>query len=332
MILQMKKILIFLLVLVLLLVNFSCGAQSNRDDKDKDGEIKYTSIVKFIDVQDGECMLVKFSDGKTLLVDCGQDEQTITKKVTEEISKLTDTIDYFVYSHPDAEHTGNAESIINTFNVKNIFIPKILQPNSDFFPDYTRFVELAQSKNIEINYSECSDYIAGEDYLVAFLTPLSKGGSYARFNSLNLPTESDADDLSPIIYIDVEGTRIVTTGDAGKIEENDLLNNLNIDFYNIVLQTENKRVNLENIDFLKVSNGGASKGSSQEFLNVLKPKNAVISVGGGSYTGYPETSVLKRLQIANEDYKILRTDIDGDISLLIDNGELTVKRQGETND
>jgi beta-lactamase superfamily II metal-dependent hydrolase len=84
------------------------------------------------------------------------------------------------------------------------------------------------------------------------------------------------------------------------------------------LYTDGK-VDLSNIDFLKVSRGGLDGASGEEFLNLLSPKNSVIFTG---YGRAPSALVINRLHYANEEGVLYRTDVHGDISVII-NGENT---------
>jgi competence protein ComEC len=64
-------------------------------------------------------------------------------------------------------------------------------------------------------------------------------------------------------------------------------------------------------NILRIGHHGSNTSTSREFLNQIKPKQAVISVGGGNRYGHPHQEVLARLEGLNID--IRRTDIEGTI-------------------
>jgi competence protein ComEC len=281
--------------------------------------------INYIDVGDGECIFVRFPDGKDMLIDCGGKEyENKVKEVLDE--NCGEKVDYLVLTHPDSAHIGNAKTIINSYGIGKLFVPKILEENLASFLEYKSILDLVEQKKIEKTYSSYYDYIVGEGYAVAFLSPKYKMGSYDRFNASVAPTESQINDLSPIIYLDIYGVRTLLTGDAGELEEKTVLDLNSIGFYKEYFSTYNIDVKLENLDFLKVSDGGAQDCSTSEFLNLLRPKKAVFLVSGGS--GKPTGSVLKRLQVANENYEILRTDVTGSITVKIsENGQLILDKE-----
>ena len=98
--------------------------------------------------------------------------------------------------------------------------------------------------------------------------------------------------------LNINNNKILFTGDIG-LSENELFSD-NID-----------------IDILKVGHHGSKHSTSNDFLNKIKCKYAIISVGKNNY-GHPSDEVIERLE--KKQYKILRTDIDGEISIRMDCG------------
>ena len=348
---KLQRIKVLLVALLLILTSLLCGCvqpitdgeapkepptlsdgsgeeQGNEENGDFDNENEdetapvYTSLVEFLDVGDGECIIVRFSDGKNLVIDSGAYTNEVTEKVVNKLKeRCGEKIDYLILTHPDEEHIGNARTILNNFTIGKIYIPKVLA-HFGIFPEYERILNLIEEKKIATDYSDFSDYILGEEYSLVFLSPSKKGGSYARFNGSTAPSDNEINDLSPIIYLEINGVRFVLSGDATKTEEQLVLDQNEYDFYNLQLSSEGVNVKLKEVDFLKVSDGGSASGASNEFLYLLQAKNAIISVSGNNFKDNPDTGVLNRLQLANARYNCYRTDVYGDVSVYItDNGE-----------
>ena len=102
---------------------------------------------------------------------------------------------------------------------------------------------------------------------------------------------------SIIINLKINDKKILFTGDIGFFTENQILKN-----------------NIK-CDYLKVAHHGSKNSTSTEFLKSSSPKECIISCGYKNRYGHPHKSTLDR--ILNEDIKVNRTDLDGNIILQI---------------
>ncbi len=326
--LHKRKSFIIILICFFSIFVFSCAKAGGTSTQGKDNQ-EVTSngeqdkvcnySVDFIDVGEGDCIFIRFPDGKTMLIDTGEKSDKNYKKITDCIDKSgAKSIDYLMITHPDFDHSGNALDIIQNFDVGVAYIPYLHNSKFGFYKYYSEFYDLLVEKEISKKYSNYYHYLKGEEYLVAFLTPSPKGmvdGEYYEFNLSEAPTESQSNSLSPIIYVQICGVRFVFTGDAPENQEKKALENLKLNAKNHY-EYYGLNVNLDNVDYLKISHHGSSDASCEEFLSVLAPKNAIISVGGNNNYGHPSSQVLKRLQKANENYLLYRTDVNGSISVI----------------
>ncbi len=76
------------------------------------------------------------------------------------------------------------------------------------------------------------------------------------------------------------------------------------------------------VDVYKVHHHGSANGSSEPLLDRMLPLVALIPVGWGNSYGHPHASTLQRF--ADRGVQVLRTDLDGDITLETDGEVLTV--------
>lgn len=76
--------------------------------------------VHFIDTGNSDSILI-VDNGKTVLIDGADndDEQLLVDYLTNLGIK---ELEYVVATHPDADHTGGLDNIINKFKVKNVLI------------------------------------------------------------------------------------------------------------------------------------------------------------------------------------------------------------------
>jgi competence protein ComEC len=69
-------------------------------------------------------------------------------------------------------------------------------------------------------------------------------------------------------------------------------------------------------EVLKIGHHGSRNSTTPEFLAAVKPRLAIISVGEDNPYGHPNAELLERL--ANAGVRVLRTDRDGAVHILMD--------------
>ena len=312
-----RKPLAILLAALLLTATLICGC-SKPVKEDKSDEQPFTpyASVNFIDLSFGESVFILFSDGKTMLIDCGRNQED-GDKIIEYIEKFNATIiDYLVLTHPDGEHVGGAERVISELGVRKAFIPKISGDLLSLFPSYHAAVTALEEGEVETIKSQSCKFIKGDDYGVVFLSPVSGDNDpYKEFNLTDSPTQKQADNLSPIIYLYMDGVRFLFTGDALSGQEKAVLDNYECGFYKAFGENVGIEIDLFGLDFLKVSSGGSNGATTSAFAYKLRSENAVVFCGDGRY---PENGVIHNLWSANNDYYLWRTDVYGTVSVKID--------------
>ncbi len=320
-----KKRFFSLLLALIFVVMLTCGCNNS------DAKILYRSgfSVHFLDVGQGDCIFIRLPDGKNMVIDAGAKDKDIYKYVRDCLAVYNvSTIDYFIITHPDMDHVGNAQSIATDYTIQKAYIPALSRPMS--FEYYSGFYSTIVESDVGVVNSSVGVSLSGTDWFACFLSPLASdiyGSEYAGINKKE-PTDSDINNASAVVYLEYAGVRFLFTGDAQMQVETSLLQRYKSDGYK---RYYGDRVVLESIDFLKISHHGANDASSQEFLQALQPKNAVISVGGNNFYGHPATSTINRIITANPNCNVLRTDVYGSISVFVSsNGQIeTVKTLNE---
>ncbi len=312
----MKRFISFILV-ILVTFAFMLFASCDKVEENLPASNQARCAIHFLNVGEGDAILIKLPDGKVMLIDCGESSEVNKKCLENNIDLLGGKIDYFILSHPDADHVGNAKYIVDKFKINTAYLPYLVNPSR--FNIYNEFYQTINSKNTDIIYSSNIVNVETDDYYFAFLTPKPHEMSDSAYNDLNLsetPPNDKVNAVSPIIYFECDGVRFLFTGDAPSKVEVEA-----IDYAKTVLA---EKVNLKNLDFLKVSHHGSSDASCDEFLEEICPKNAIISVGKNSY-GHPSRAVIDRLISYNQNVSIWHTDVQGSVSVLIDGGKYRVQ-------
>jgi beta-lactamase superfamily II metal-dependent hydrolase len=249
--------------------------------------------VHFLDVGQGDSILIQFPDDRAMLIDAGPDESgaPVVSYLKQQGVKR---IDYLAATHPHADHIGGMAAVIREFDIGRVYMPKITH-NTKLFEDLLLSVK---KKGLKITPARAGLNIMEQDGLYAsFLAPCGSG--YERLNN-----------YSAVVKIQYGSTSFILTGDAEEQSEKEML-----------AGGANLRA-----DVLKVGHHGSSSSTTAAFLKSVSPGYAVISAGAGNQYGHPHQETLNKLTGAG--VKIYRTDSDGTVIFLSDGQALTVKTSG----
>ena len=283
----MNKRSISLIFLIVALLFTSCSAKVEKDTLDKaSGE----AIFHFIDVGQGDCILIQ-SEDKNILIDAGTSQSGST--IYRYLNNLKiDYLDYFIGTHPHEDHLGGAATVLSSINVGTVFING--DSSSSFF--YEKFIDTLIKKDITAEIPDTSCIYEIGPFRITFLSPLKDFGN--------------ANDNSLVFTVEFGEIKALFTGDAERSVEAELL--------------KDKRA--IDADILKVGHHGSRYASSSAFLNAVSPSVSVIQCGEGNSYGHPHTEALERLDGISG--AVLRTDTEGNIILKTD-GETLKKTSGE---
>lgn len=241
--------------------------------------------VCFIDVGQGDCILINIPGGKHVLIDSGTVESKTEVLRFLENKDVTE-LEYAFFTHPHADHIGAADEIINTIAIKNVYLPNATTTTQV----YERMLTALEAKeNINVVQAKAGQSIAIDEITFDILSPIKE--SY-----------SDINQYSIVIKMTYGETVILFMGDA-TIENEAALLKAGYDL---------------DADVLKVGHHGSAGSTSVEFLDAVTPDMAIISVGAENDYGHPEDSTLDLL----DDIHTYRTDTDGTILVYTDGTEI----------
>lgn len=245
--------------------------------------------VHFIDVGQGDATLI-ICDGETALIDGGNNNKG--QFLVDYIKNLKiKRIDYIFATHPDADHIGGLDIVIDNFDIGKVIMPKVedkLVPTTNTYKDLLLSVF---NKQLKITPAKLGQVYNIGDGTIEILSP-SKN-----FSSLN--------DMSIVAIFEYRDKKFLFTGDIEKDAEDFLI-------------SSNKRISA---DVLKVAHHGASTSTKPEFYNRVNPNYCIISVGDGNKYGHPTQKTLETININKA--KVYRTDYQGHIIFNV-NDEISV--------
>lgn len=320
-----------------------------------DGELQ----VHFMDVGQGDSILILFPDGKDMLIDCGTTRGGSWDDVDEYMDNyVTDgQLDYLMLTHTDSDHVGYMPEVLEKYDVDTVFMPNVLsEPSGTQSSDklQTEIDALDQSK---VGMFTDEDTVSSNAYAEFFIAALSEPNC-----EIVLNVDPDEDTNSIVI---TDGTKLsdgtydgatymltfycptaeyYSTTDLSSAEEKNAVSPIGILEYNdvrIVLTGDSNEINeptfVERIDgsldcdVLKVGHHGSETSSTEEFLDAINCEYAVISCNADGNTFYhPRQNTLDRF--IEDDMTIYRTDNNGNIVLTVDeNGEMkfTLEREAD---
>jgi competence protein ComEC len=253
--------------------------------------------VHFIDVGQGDSILIQTPENEFMLIDSGENDQ---------YSKLSGYLDYYgvkelkyaVFTHPHADHIGSAFQVVRDYTIDTLIMPPAVSNTSTF----EKLMTEIENKRIGVTRAEYGRtyQLGGAELLI--LAPLSE-----EYDNLN--------NYSVVILLKYGNVKFLFTGDIEKGPENEIIEYCESNGFDI------------SADVLKVGHHGSQTSSGQEFLDMVRPEYAVISCGADNDYNHPHLETVRRLEDIGAN--ILRTDLSGDILLLTDGNEIfdrTVKK------
>ncbi len=282
----------------------------------------------FVDVGQGDATLI-FADGKTVLIDTGEKDSD-NVLINYLIDKGVETIDYFIITHFDSDHFGEATEVLDEFNVGNLIIPDQVKTTKM----YTTFMAKVEEKSdIFVSVIEDNDDIGttitvddtidldSEDRFlyVGELDPEDKedkGDLVLEFFGPVKDTYSNSNDYSIIVLIRWGQNSVLFTGDAEEKAEEAL-----VDKYPFTLSS------CIDCDVFKAGHHGSSTSSSQEIVDAASPEYVIISCGYENDYGHPHYEAMERFEAAVGEENIYRTDLQGTIILTTDGQSITVSTE-----
>lgn len=217
--------------------------------------------VDFLDIGQGDAILLNLPQGTRILVDAGPDN-LLLNRLGEILPWWEHKIDYVVISHYHADHILGLLELLNKYEVGEV-LTTAHQPD-DFL--YHILVNKLKAKNIPIVFVEAGQIFDFEKNIVARVISAESNNKDYNNNSL-------------VLKLNYLQTSILLTGDlTTEIEEQLIQSDLDLQ-----------------ADLLKVAHHGSRYSSSQEFLSKVQPKFCVISVGLDNDFQHPHPEALARL-------------------------------------
>lgn len=277
----------------ILIVIAAAAMLSSCSPQEKEGLMQ----VHFIDVGQGDATLIVSPDGKTMLIDAGDNSagDTVVSYLRRHGIK---SIDILVGTHPDSDHIGGLDTVIDSFEIAEFYMPRKPHTTNTFMD----VLNAAKRKGLRIKEAKAGVLISiGNDVKGRFLNPRS---SYSDDNNL----------WSAVVRLEYAGKSFLFMGDA--VVQNEL-----------EIMGAGEKIDS---DLIKLGHHGSSTSTSEDFIKSVSPDVAVISSKQNNSYGHPHKGTLELLK--EQSILLYRTDEQGSIAFYCDGKKIwTDKKPGTYN-
>lgn len=234
------------------------------------------------DVGQGSATLLHTAEGD-ILIDAGcEGSQDELCRRLEAIGVRS--LSLLVLTHPDEDHIGGADGILEHFETDAIWTNGAVAENDS----YESLVRTAEKLEIPVKTVRAGDGITLGAMHLSVLSPFSE-----------LSGEENEDSLVLLLRCKFFGALLM--GDASEEGEEAILGVWGAAHLDV--------------DVLCVGHHGSDSSTGVALLAAATPQYAVISCGAGNSYGHPDGRTLVRLQDAGAE--VLRTDLEGEIAFSV---------------
>lgn len=237
--------------------------------------------VTFLDVGQGDAILIETPGGVEMLIDGGPDG-TVLRELSRELGWHDRTIDVVVGTHPDLDHIGGLVDVLERYDVSML----ITTENTGETTAAAAYQEAVVAEGTKIVYARAGQTLQlGSSTVVTILSPARD------------PSMLESNTASIVLQVRYGETEFMLTGDAPKSIEDYLVTQ-----YGEQLESE----------VLKLGHHGSDTSTSELFLDAVDPDWAVASAGADNRYGHPHQAVLARTQESGAE--TLSTSLSGSIT------------------
>ena len=255
--------------------------------------------VFMLDIGQGDSFLIEAADGKKLLIDGGRDT-TVLSELSKVLAPGDNTIDVMIATHPDADHIGGLQYVLERYHVGLFLTSEVLTDTKTFTALYKELLkEHVTSYYARRGMVITLDAIHKTTFTVLFpdrdttnwiTNPASVVGRLdvypANPSSTKIPGVAGTKN-SLYVKNKVSGVggmqprSVLFTGDSTSSVEH------------FLVQTEAQDLKS---DVLKLGHHGSKYSSSTEYLQAVHPVLGLISAGINNRYGHPNVETLARLK------------------------------------
>ncbi len=249
--------------------------------------------VSFLDVGQGDAILIQTPHGSKVLIDAGANAQVL-RSLQKELNFFDRSIDVVIATHPDKDHIGGMPSVFERYEVR-AFIENGMKHDTN----QTAALRAA------VSYENLTPIIAKRGMEIFLDEGVILSVLYPYQESLD---SIETNDASIVLKLTHGENTFLFTGDLTSVYEAQL----------VALDGEKL-----DSDVLKAGHHGSKYSTDALFLSLVTPEYLIISAGKENEYGHPAPEVISRGNEAGA--RILSTISEGTITFISDGQTLHLK-------
>jgi beta-lactamase superfamily II metal-dependent hydrolase len=278
-----KRIVLLLLIVGLMLTGCNLGPGTPGPATPGQGTLK----IAFLDVGQGESILIQAPNGQTMLIDGGRSTNLAKSVIIPKLQEWgAQQVDVLIPTHPDLDHIAGLVGVLENFPVKLAALTGQVHSTQI----YERLLTAIRDKNIEALKVRTGTAIPFDPAVkIEVLAP-----------DEDAVQDDDTNNASIVLKLTYGNTSFLLTGDA-EFPENKAILNHGFDLRSTVL---------------KLGHHGSRTSTNEDWLQRVQPQLGIISAGTDNSFGHPHPEVIAALEKLKIPY--IRTDEHGTITVTSD--------------
>ena len=284
-----KQVVLLLLIVGLALAGCNVGPGTPGPAAPGQGTLK----VAFLDIGQGDSILIQAPNGQTMLIDGGRSTNLAKSVIIPKLQEWgAQQVDVLIPTHPDLDHIAGLVGVLENYPVKLAALTGQVHSTQI----YERLLTNIRDKNIEALKVRTGTAIPFDPAVkIEVLGP-----------DEDAVQSDDTNNASIVIKLTYGSTSFLLTGDA-EFPENKAILNHGFDVRSTVL---------------KLGHHGSRTSTNEDWLQRVQPQLGIISAGKDNSYGHPHPEVIAALEKLKIPY--IRTDEHGTITVTSDGATIHV--------
>lgn len=225
----------------------------------------------FLNIGQGDAILIQTSSHKNILIDAGKDEK-IVHELSKKLPFFNQKIDLFILTHPDLDHYAGILDVLEKYPVKKVMLTGISSKSNL----YLTFLKTLKERNIPIIFPQSDQDLQISSKLTLDILYPQKNQSL-----LGQKTRNRNDTSVSLVLRDENKKGIaLLTGDAEKLQEIEIL-----------LSAQDLKA-----DIFKLGHHGSKTSNSSGIISASKSTSFIVSAGEENPYGHPHKEVTQTLK------------------------------------